>query len=85
MLVAFVPGLLRMIDLASLAGRQEIDATLLAGRTLNQEKAVRPLLYLGYRPSVQENLVRVSPENTVMGEFLNLVTLNADEGPDNKH
>jgi hypothetical protein len=76
-LVAFVPGLLRMIDLASLAGREEIDATLLAGRVLNQEKAVRPLLYLGYRPSVQENLVRFFPENTVVGEFLNLATLNA--------
>jgi hypothetical protein len=76
-LVAFVPGLLRMIDLASLSGREEIDATLLAVRTLNQEKAFRPLLYLGYRASVQENLIRVSPENTVMGEFLNLVTLNA--------
>lgn len=76
-LVAFVPGLVRMIDLASLAGRQEIDTTLLAGRTLNQEKVVRPLLYLGYRPTVQENLVRFAPENTVMGEFLNLATLNA--------
>jgi hypothetical protein len=76
-LVAFVPGLVRMIDLASLAGREEIDATLLAGRVLNKEKAVRPLLYLGYRPWVQENLVRISPENTVMGEFLNLATLNA--------
>ena len=46
LVVAFVPGLLRMIDLASLAGRQEIDATLLAVRTLNQDKVVRPLLYL---------------------------------------
>jgi hypothetical protein len=72
-----VPGLVRMIDLASLAGRQEIDATLLAVRTLNQDKVVRPLLYLGYRPWIQENLVRVSPENTVMGEFLNLATLDA--------
>jgi hypothetical protein len=77
MLVAFVPGLLRMIDLASLAGRQDIDPTLLAVRTLNQEKAVRPLLYLGYRRSVQESLIRVAPENTVMGELLNLVTLDA--------
>jgi hypothetical protein len=60
-LVAFVPGLLRMIDLASLSGRQDIDPTLLAVRTLNQEKAVCPLLYLGYRPLVQESLIMVAP------------------------
>jgi hypothetical protein len=76
-LVAFVPGLFRMIDLASLSGEQKLDPNLLAVRTLNQEKVVRPLLYLGYRPSVQENFIRVAPENTVLGEFLNLATFNA--------
>jgi hypothetical protein len=76
-LVAFVPGLVGMIDLASLSRRQDIDPTLLAVRALNQEKAVRPLLYLGYRRPAQESLISVAPENTVMGEFLNLVTLNA--------
>src|SRR6266508_287753 len=57
LLILLLPGVVQLWSLPTLAEKEQLDPTLLALRAIDQEKAVTPLLPLGYRPAARAGMI----------------------------